>query len=180
MAQDGSDLVPEPSGSDHVRGSLEAPIVITEFADFECPYCGEAYHVLEAILERYEPRVALVFRHFPLPMHPHAPAAAEAAEAAASSGKFWEMHRQLFLHQKALTDRDLRTYAEAIGVDAGSVEKALEHGSHRRRIERDVQSGERSGIEGTPALFINGFAYDDDLTLEALSETIERALAARA
>jgi protein-disulfide isomerase len=178
MAQDGTDLIPEPDGSDHVRGSLDAPVVVTEFGDFECPYCRDAYGVLEAVLAKYAPRVALVFRHFPLPMHSHARAAAEAAEAAAAAGKFWEMHAQLFGHQTALTERDLRGYAEGIDIDPGRVEQAIRHRTYRERIARDERSGAQSGIEGTPAIFINGWAYDGEISLEELSETIDRALAA--
>jgi protein-disulfide isomerase len=179
MAQDGTDLIPEPSASDHVRGSLDAPVVITEFGDFECPYCGDAYRALESVMEKYGARVALVFRHYPLPMHPHAVAAAEAAEAAAADGKFWQMYDRLFRSQKALTARDLETYAETIGMDSRRVRDAISQSSYRPRIERDEASGEQSGIDGTPALFINGFAYDGDLTVEALSEVIDLALSAK-
>ena len=162
-----------------MRGSLSAPVVITEFGDFECPYCGEAYVVLEAIRAKYGERVALVFRHFPLPMHPHAQAAAEASEAAASAGKFWEMYDQLYRHQTALTDPELSAYGEAIGVPGETIDAALQHHTFRRRIESDVKSGEESGVEGTPTLFINGFAYGDEVSVEALGETIERALSAQ-
>jgi protein-disulfide isomerase len=176
MAQDGSDLVPEPGPGDHVRGTLDAPVVLTEFADFECPYCGDAAPVLERVLETYGSRVALVFRHYPLPMHPHAAAAAEASEAAAAAGKFWEMHDQLFAHQNALDGRDLAAYAEAVGVSAARVADAIENGRYAARIERDVESADDSNVEGTPSLFINGFAYEGEMSFADLCETIERAL----
>jgi protein-disulfide isomerase len=177
MAQAGTDLTPPPSASDHVRGSLDAPVVITEFGDFECPYCGDAYDVLEEVRAKYGSRVALVFRHCPLPMHPHAPAAAEVAEAAGEAGKFWEMFDQLYRHQEALTDADLATYARAIGVDPAGVERAIGEKTYAQRIERDMQSAEESGIPGTPALFINGFAYEENISVEELSDVIDRALA---
>jgi len=177
MSQEGSDLTPPPSASDHVRGSLEAPVVITEFGDFECPYCGDAYDVLEEIREKYGSRVALVFRHCPLPMHSHAPAAAEAVEAAGEAGKFWEMFDQLYRHQEALTEGDLLAYARAAGVDPATVEHAIDKKTYSRRIERDMQSAQDSGIPGTPALFINGFAYEDKISIENLSDVIDRALA---
>jgi protein-disulfide isomerase len=177
MAQAGTDLIPQPSASDHVRGSLDAPVVITEFGDFECPYCGDAYDVLEEIREKYGSRVALVFRHCPLPMHPHAPAAAEAAEAAGEAGKFWEMFDQLYRHQEALTDGDLREYARAAGVDPTSVERAIDRKTYTKRIERDMQSAQDSGIPGTPALFINGFAFEENISVETLSDVIDRVLA---
>lgn len=176
MTEDVTALRPRPTDADHVRGSLDASVVITEFGDFECPYCGDAFPVLEDVLKKYEPRVSLVFRHYPLPMHPHAAAAAEAAEAAADAGKFWEMHDELYGHQKALSEANFRTYAEAIGVEATSVARAIRDQSHRSRIERDVRSGNQSNIEGTPALFINGFAYDGNVTIEELSEVIDRVL----
>ncbi|HMD02648.1 MAG TPA: thioredoxin domain-containing protein [Candidatus Baltobacteraceae bacterium] len=177
MAQEGTDLIPAPSSGDHVRGSLDAPVVISEFGDFECPYCGEAFGVLEAIREQYGQRVALVFRHYPLPMHPHAIDAAEAAEAAASVGKFWEMHDELFRHQAALRISDLRAYAAAIGVDGDGLVAAINDETYAERIVRDQGSGDQSGIEATPALFINGFAYEDEVSVAALAEVIDRALA---
>lgn len=178
-AREGTDLVPKVSADDHVRGSLDAPAVITEFADFECPFCGAAYPVLEAIRKTYGDKVALVFRHYPLQMHPHALGAAEAAEAAGGVGKFWEMYDQLYRHQAALGNADLRKYAEAIGVPAQAVATAIEAGTYRERIARDERSGDESGIEGTPSFFINGFAYDNEASVEALSEAIDRAIAAR-
>jgi protein-disulfide isomerase len=179
MTQDGTDLSPAPSSADHVRGSLDAPVVITEFADFECPYCGAAHPVIESVRKAFGARVALVFRHFPLSMHPHAQNAAEAAEAAGATGKFWEMHDLLFENQERLSNADLERYAEASAVAAKAVREALEHRTYRAQIERDVASGRASGIEGTPALFINGFAYEDEVTVEALGAAIEQALGAR-
>jgi protein-disulfide isomerase len=178
MAQDRTDLVPEPGEGDHVRGSLTAPVVLTEYGDFECPYCGDAYRVLETVRAKYQDRLALVFRHYPLTMHPHAEAAAEAAEEAARAGKFWEMYDQLYRHQKALTNPDLAAYGEAIGVPGEKITAAVEHRTYRARIERDQSSGDESGVEGTPALYVNGFAYEGDVSVEALEELIERALSA--
>jgi protein-disulfide isomerase len=176
---DGSDLTPTPSTADHVRGSLDAAAVITEFGDFECPFCGHAYGVLEDIRKKYGDRVALVFRHFPLRMHPHARSAAEASEAAAAAGKFWEMHDVLYEHQQALEDADLLGYAESLGISGDAVDKAIRDGQYAERIARDRQSGTDSGIPGTPALFINGFAFDDDVSVDALSEAIDLAFEAK-
>lgn len=178
MKSPSTDLVREPSRSDHVRGSLEAPVVITEFGDFECPYCGDVYGVLEIIRGKYGSRIALVFRHFPLPMHPHAMAAAEASEAAGSAGKFWEMYDELYRHQTRLTDFDLRVYAQAIGVPEDDIASAIRNNTYRDRIARDQRSGEESGVEGTPWLFINGFTYDGERSVEALGEAIDGVLAA--
>lgn len=178
MVQQGTDLIPQASPSDHVRGSLEAPAVITEFGDFECPYCGEAYSVIEAIRRKYGDRVAVVFRHFPLPMHPHAMAAAEASEAAAKAGKFWEMYDELYRHQANLRESDLRAYAQAIGVAPDDVANAIKHNTYQNTIARDQRSGDQSGIEGTPSFFLNGFAYDGEASVEGLSEVIDLALEA--
>ncbi len=173
----GSDLVPEPGRSDHVRGSLDAPVVITEFGDFECPYCGEAYGVLETLRNTYGPKLTVVFRHFPLRMHPHAMAAAEAAEAAGSAGKFWEMYDELYRNQARLTIPDLQGYAKAIGVPEDDVTTAIQNGTYGARIARDQRSGEESGVEGTPWFFINGLTYEGEVTAAALGAAIDRALA---
>ncbi len=109
-------------------------------------------------------------------MHPHAAAAAEASEAAAAAGKFWEMHDELFRHQKALGESELRAYAETVGVPPGRVTDAIEKGRFKSRIERDVESGNDSNVEGTPALFVNGFAYEGEVSFADLSEAIEAAL----
>jgi protein-disulfide isomerase len=178
MTEQGPDLIPGLGANDRIRGSIDAPVVITEFGDFECPYCGAAYGVLKKVLENYAGRVALAFRHYPLSMHPHAMAAAEAAEAAASVGKFWPMYDELYRHQSALRNADLRCYAKAIGVDEDVVTSAIDANTYADRIASDQRSGDASGIEGTPALFINGFAYDDEASVDALSEVIDRALAA--
>jgi len=180
MAQDGTDLTPEPSADDHVRGSLDAAVVITEYGDFECPYCGESFRVIEDVLAKYGDRVAFVFREFPLPMHAHALAAAEAAEAAGAAGKFWPMYDALYRNQRALTERDLRRYADEAGVGGDAVAAAISARTYRARIERDRRSGNESGIEGTPSLFVNGFAYDGEISVDELSDVIDRALAAHA
>jgi protein-disulfide isomerase len=179
MNEDTLDLKPAPGSADHVRGSLDAPVIVTEYADFECPYCGDAARVLDEVLARHGDAVALVFRNYPLPMHPHAEAAAEAAEAAAAAGKFWEMHDLLFRRQRALGGRDLQAYAREVGIDASAVASAVETHQYRERIERDVQSGDESGVEGTPSLFINGLTYDGEVTVEELTSAIEEALGRR-
>jgi protein-disulfide isomerase len=176
VPQDGDDLEVAPAKSDHVRGSLDAPVVIVEYADFECPYCGQAAPVIKAMEKRYGDKVAVVFRHFPLSMHPHALDAAEAAEEAGAHGKFWEMHDTLFEHQQHLGRSDLGRYGEAVGVKAAAIEQAITAKTHLDRILSDRESGEDSDIPGTPALFINGFAYDEPVTEEALAAAIDYVL----
>ncbi len=159
---------------DHVRGADGARVSLVEYGDFECPYCGAAYAVLKQLERRLGGRLRLVFRHFPLThVHPHAPAAAEAAEAAGEQGRFWEMHDRLFEHQRQLEHADLLRYAQEIGLDAERVAAALERRSGRERVEADVASGVRSGVEGTPALYIDGVRYDGFYDVESLEEAVE-------
>lgn len=155
-----SHLMTPPGSHDHVQGSIDAAWVLVEYGDFECPYCGAAYPQLKAVQRAMGDALCFVFRHFPLRQaHPHAERAAEFAEAAATIGKFWEMHDVLFENQEALTDRDLVTYAREIGLDARTIELALS-GHFASRVQRDFSSGVRSGVNGTPGLFLNGDRYD--------------------
>src|SRR5215813_13182777 len=104
---------------DHIQGPIDAPILLLEYGDYECPYCGEAYPVVKAIQKRLGNRLCFAFRNFPLVnAHPHAEHAAEAAEGAAAQGRFWEMHDLLYENQHALEDTDLAGYASALGLDA--------------------------------------------------------------
>jgi protein-disulfide isomerase len=161
-------LTPAVGVADHVAGPDDAPVTLVEYGDFECPYCGMAYPIVKSIQRQMGNRLRLVFRHFPLSeSHPHAEHAAEAAEAAATQGKFWGMHDMLYEHQDRLGDRDLVRYAEALGLDAASVAQALEAGTFAERVRKDFRSGVRSGVNGTPTFFINGQRYDGPWTDEA-------------
>jgi protein-disulfide isomerase len=132
---------------------------------------------VQEVQRRLGERLRFVFRNFPLEQsHPHAVHAAEAAEAAGAQGRFWEMHDTLFEHQRALTDRHLVGYAEAIGVDAARVERELAAGAHRPRVHDDFVGGVRSGVNGTPTFFINGIRYDGSWDPESLSEALEDAV----
>lgn len=155
-----SRLAPVSATQDHFQGPLDAGIVLIEYGDFECPYCGEAYPELKAVKEALGDALCFVFRHFPLRQaHPHAQRAAEFAEAAATIGRFWEMHDMLYENQAALTDRHLVTYANRLGLDAKLIEATLE-GTFTSRVQHDFSSGVRSGVNGTPCLFLNGERYD--------------------
>jgi protein-disulfide isomerase len=155
-----SRLAPVSATLDHLQGPLNARIVLVEYGDFECPYCGEAYPELKAVKEAIGDGLCFVFRHFPLRQaHPHAERAAEFAEAAATIGKFWEMHDMLYENQQALTDRHLVSYAKQLGLDAKLIDSAL-GGQFSSRVQHDFSSGVRSGVNGTPCLFLNGERYD--------------------
>src|SRR6476469_3654609 len=143
--------------ADHTRGGGGSQLVV--YGDFECPYTAAAMQST-ALLLQSGAAFELVFRHFPLrSIHPHTDAAAEAAEAAARQGRFWEMHDLLFRNQRHLEDADLRRYAIRLGLDMARFEADLLDPAIAARVERDIESGDRSGVGGTPSLFIDGIAY---------------------
>jgi formate-nitrite transporter family protein len=160
-----SQLLIPVTTSDHVAGSLDAPVLLVEYGDFECPYCGQAYPIVKAAQHSLGNRLALVFRHFPLgELHPHAPLAAEAAEAAGAQGKFWEMHDVLFEHQDAMEEQDLVAYAGSLQLDVTRFARELVNGVHTRKVRDDFRGGVRSGVNGTPTFYVNGTRFDGDWT----------------
>lgn len=143
-----------------------------EFGDFECPYCAAAAPVLGDLVEESDGGVRLVFRNFPVPdIHPYALTAALAAEASAPHGVFWAMHDLLLTHQNRLTDADLRSYADSLGIDGSQVvgDAAQPFGD---KVEADFASGVELGVRGTPWLFINGVVYQDRVNLAELRRAI--------
>jgi Na+:H+ antiporter, NhaA family len=164
---------PVDPARDHVRGPSDAPVTLVEYADFQCPYCGDAYPVVAELLARFGERLRFVFRHMPLAdLHVRAPAAAEAAEAAAVQGRFWEMHDRLFNHQLELSDTELRTHAMAIGLDIERFDRELHENMHAARVQQDYLSGVRSGTPSTPRFFVNGVIHLGSPTFAALEEAI--------
>jgi len=158
--------LPAP-GRDHIQGPADAPIMLVEYGDYQCPYCGAAYPVVKAIQKRLGNRLCFAFRNFPLAnAHPFAEHAAEAAEAAAAQGKFWEMHDMLFENQEALEDDALAEYAATLGLDADRLIQEVINGAHQSRVREDFRSGARSGVNGTPTFFINGERYDGSPDVE--------------
>ena len=170
--------VPVSVGRDHVQGPADAAVTLVEYGDYECPYCGAAYPIIKEVQARMGERLRFVFRNFPIATsHPHAEQAAEAAEAAAVQGKFWEMHDLLYENQKRLRDEDLRGYAERLGLDLGQFDRDLGGHVHAARVHEDFMSGVRSGVNGTPTFFVNGGRYDDSYDVETLLTALERAAA---
>ena len=167
----------EPVGArDHIRGPEDAPVTLVKYGDYECPYCGEAHPLLKELQERGGEQVRFVFRHFPLDSaHPRARRAAQAAEAAASQGRFWEMHDLLYEHQGELGEEDLMRYAAELGLDLGRFEEDLANDDHAWRIEEDRLGGDRAGVRGTPTLFVNGIRYTGTLDLNGLLAAVEEA-----
>jgi Na+/H+ antiporter NhaA len=166
---------PVDSERDHLRGPLEAPVTIVEYGDFECPYCGRAEPVIRELLADFVD-VRYVWRHLPLSdVHPRAELAAEAAEAAAAQGSFWEMHDLLLDHQGDLTPRDLHAYAEQLDLDLERFREELSDHAHAPRVEEDVDSADISGVTGTPTFFVNERRHDGAYDIETLSVAVRAA-----
>ncbi|NEK59409.1 Na+/H+ antiporter NhaA [Geodermatophilus sabuli] len=169
---------PVDPSRDHVRGPVDAPLTLVEYGDFECPFCGRATGAVEELRERFGDRLRYVFRHVPLvDVHPHAELAAEAAEAAAAQGRFWEMHDRLFSAQDRLLPQDLLEHAAAVGLDVQRFARDLGSSRYARRVQEDVDSAEASGVEGTPTFFIGGRRhtgpYDADTLAAELLATAD-------
>ena len=168
-------LEPIDDGIDHVRGVSTAAHLIVEYGDYECPYARKAYRDIQRLETRVGDRLRFAFRHFPLTeIHPHALAAACAAEAAALQDRFWEMHNLLFRRQSALEDGDLRQYAAMIGLGLERFDRDRASSTVMQRIGRDVESGLASReVGGTPTIFIDRAvhrgAYDAAALIEALT-----------
>jgi len=139
-----------------VRGDPDAKVAVVEFSDFQCPYCGGSVHTLDQIAQTYGDKVRIVFKHLPLGIHPKAPAAHAAAEAAYRQGKFWEMHNKIFADQGAMSPEKYRDYAREIGLDLARYDRDLKDPALEKRIEADLDEADRLGVNGTPAWFVNG------------------------
>ncbi|MBM4374408.1 MAG: thioredoxin domain-containing protein [Deltaproteobacteria bacterium] len=143
-------------GDSATRGPGDAPVTVVEFADFECPSCGNAYPLLEALYTQYEGKLRFVFKNFPLPSHPNAKLAAQAAIAVRKQGQFWRMHHVLFENQARLTEPDLLGYAEKVGLDMAKFKVDLHAAETKTRIEAEFKEGDELGVDATPTLYING------------------------
>jgi len=169
--------VPVDPRQDHIQGSVNTPLTLVEYGDYECPYCGAAYPVVKQIQQSLGDQLCFVFRNFPLTqIHPHAQHAAEAAEAAGAQGQFWELHDVLFEHQQALDDPHLVTYASDLGLDVVQFEQDLATHVYAGRVREDFMSGARSGVNGTPTFFINGRRHDGPHDFVGLTAGLQRAL----
>jgi protein-disulfide isomerase len=158
---------PVDPARDHIRGPADAPLTLLEFADFQCPFCGDATGVVEELRRRFGDRLRYVVRHLPLTdVHVYAEIAAEAAEAAAAQDRFWEFHDLLFRNQDELELEDLLGYAGVLGLDVERFARELDSGVHSTRVREDVASAEASGARSTPTFFVgdrrHAGAYDAD------------------
>jgi protein-disulfide isomerase len=167
------------TAEDHALGAADAPVTLVEYGDFDCPFCARAYPVVRQLVQRFGPRLRFVFRHNPRgEEHPNAHAAAEAAEAAALQGKFWQMHDLLFERQNALQARDLEGYARELGLELDRFAADLRSPPVVKRVKDDQVGGLRSGVIGTPTFFVNGVHFRDKPDFETLAAAIEAALPA--
>jgi protein-disulfide isomerase len=162
--------------ADHAIGPAAAPVTLAVYGDYECPYTLLLMPAVTGLVDHFGDRLRFVFRHFPLPKHPHAALAAEAAEGAAAQGRFWDMHVALFAGQDALEPDDLVRYAADLGLDVPRFRADLAAHAHRPRVERDLESGRRSGVAGTPTEFLNGVLYTGEDRLTSLTRAVAALL----
>jgi protein-disulfide isomerase len=157
-------LTPLVNGNDLFFGNNPAAHVeLVEYGDYECPHCGRAYPVVKDIKQQLGSHIRFVFRNFPLTkIHPNAFSAAVATEAAALQGKFWEMHDLVFEHQQALNEEQFLLFAERIGLDKERFQKDIQQKMLTDKVEQDFERGLRSGVNRTPAFFINGEKYEGE------------------
>jgi protein-disulfide isomerase len=165
---------------DHVRGPKAAPVTVVEYGDFECPYCGRAEPAIRELLADFGD-VRYVWRHLPLTdVHPHAQLAAEAAEAAAAQGRFWEMHDMLLRHQDALRPADLIGYATELGLNGERFTRDLRKHVYASRVAEDVDTADLGAVSGTPTFFVNGQRHYGGYDIDALSQAVRTARAVAA
>ncbi|GAB4462191.1 MAG: DsbA family protein [Armatimonadaceae bacterium] len=168
--------LPVDPARDHLEGRATAPITLLEYGDFECPHCRQAHPIVEEVRQAMGDKVRYAYRHFPLrQMHPHAQLAAEAAEAAAMQGKFWEMHHALFEQAGELDEALIQQLAEKLELDTEQFRQDLDNGTYTERVQEDFSSGVRSGVNGTPTFFINGKRHDGSFDKESLLAALDQA-----
>ncbi len=173
---DSATLTSPVSAGDHIEGHEDAPVTLVEYADYQCPYCGEAHPVIKRLQKSLGKKLRFVFRNFPLThSHPYALLAAQAAEAAALQGKFWKMHDVIFENQDQLEPDVLPRWAREIGLDVNQFAKAVSEGRVTKRIEEDYASGLESGVDGTPSFFINGIKYEGEDDFDSLRAALLEA-----
>jgi protein-disulfide isomerase len=163
---------------DHIQGPEHARVTVIEYGDFECPGCKVAAPTIRMLLDQFPNQIRFAYRHFPLEdAHPHALLAAEASEAAGAQGQFWAMHDLLFRNQAHLHEKDLRRYAEAIGLEVVRYTAEMDDHIYRQKVREDIDSGRKSHIRSTPAFFVDGVVQDISFGMLALHGSVEAAVA---
>ena len=165
------------TSSDHVQGTSDAVITLVEYADYQCPYCREAFFVVKDLQKKLGNRLKIVFRNYPLQgLHPHAVSAAVAAETADIQDKFWEMHEMLFENQQRLDDSAIISYAEKIGLDMEKFAKDFGSEPTIEKVKQDIDSGNKAGVDSTPTFFVNGVYFDGNWSNEEFLNYLESLL----
>lgn len=170
-----SKLSQDVGAEDHVQGQSDAIYTLVEYGDYQCPSCGEAVPIIRAIQKHFGNKLRFVFRNFPLEQHAFAEKAAETAEFAAGEGKFWEMHDALFENQTEFEDELFPELAKKLGLKWEALDKALAAGTFAERVKKDLQSGEKSGVRGTPSFYINGKLHEGSFGYEEMMSSIQRS-----
>src|SRR5262245_6414067 len=167
----------DTAGRPERGGGAKAPVTIVMFSDYECPFCGRGEKVIDQVMTTYGDKVRLVFRDYPLPMHPNARPAAEAPACANAQGKYWPYHEKLFANQTALGADKLKEYAQQVGLDTAKFDQCLKDKPFAKQIDKDVSDGAAVGVNGTPAFFINGRLLSGAQPFERFKEEIDADLA---
>jgi protein-disulfide isomerase len=167
-----------PIGKSPVKGPEDAPVVMLEFSDFQCPFCARATPLIDQVLQAYPKEVKFVYKEFPLPMHPNAMPASRAAVAAQRQGKYWEMHDKLFANQGALQPDTFNQYAQELGLDVAKFEQDMASPEVQQQISDDMQLAQQSGVTGTPSLYLNGKKVYNR-SLDGIKQMVDAALQAK-
>jgi protein-disulfide isomerase len=169
----------EVAATGPAKGPDSAPVTIVEFSDFQCPFCSRAIKTVDEVMKAYPDKVKLVFRQFPLEFHKEAPKAAEAALCAADQNKFWEFHDTLFANQSALQPDKLKEHAKTVGLDTAKFNKCLDSGEKAAAVKTDQEAGQKVGVNGTPAFFINGILLSGAQPFDEFKSVIDAELQAK-
>src|SRR5216684_3468132 len=159
------------------RGPEKAPVTVVEFSDFQCPFCSKAHDTVEQVMQTYPGKVRLVFRHFPLDFHKNAAKAAEAAMCANEQGEFWEYHDVLFKNQQTLELAQLKDHAKEVGLDTTTFATCVDSGKYKKSVDEDMAAGQKVGVSGTPAFFINGVFLNGAQPFDEFKKVIDQELA---
>ena len=166
--------------TDHIAGNKDAPILLIEYGDFQCPHCGRAYPIIKNILQNLEGNLLFIYRHFPLSkVHPEARMAAVAAEAADRQGLFWEMYNMLFENQRQLKNDAIMRYAGMIGLNLEQFESDIQDEVLHKKVENDFLDGLKSGVNATPTFFVSGEKYEDSWDGKRLEEYLHSLIVIR-
>lgn len=161
---------------DAMKGNKDATVTIVTFSDYQCPFCSRAEATVDEVMKKYDGKLKLVFRDFPLEFHNNAKGAAQASECAEEQGKFWEMHRAMFADQNKLDNTSLVATAGTIGLNVDAFKSCLESGKYASEVDKDMEEGKEYGVTGTPAFFINGIMLEGAQPIEAFSQIIDAEL----